>query len=99
MTDIIFQYWITAFFGFIVSGLCFVSRILWSKTQAVHGGVKILLYVEIKKYYYAQKKEDWCPLYVLEDVVKMHDQYKALGGNGALDSIMTEMRAMPKTND
>jgi hypothetical protein len=93
------EYWVTALFGFVASTFGIVLKILWNRTQAVFGGVKILLYAEIKRYYYTQKAEGWCPLYVLEDMEKMHTEYKRLGGNGALDSIMTEVRSMQKTKD
>ena len=37
----------------------------------------------------------YCPLPVRESVEDMHSAYKALGGNGAIDHIVTEMNELP----
>jgi hypothetical protein len=93
------EYWYPAIVGVALTGMATALKIVWNRTCATYGGVKVLLYAEIKRYYYQAKEQKWCPLYMLEDVERMHVEYKKLGGNGALDSIMDEMRSMPKIKE
>ncbi len=82
---------ITAIMGGVIA---YVKRNV-SKIKAINGGIRCILYVEIKKHYYAWQHETWCPLYILEDVEEMFKQYTALDGNGAIKSIVEELRNKP----
>lgn len=79
----------------IVGGCIAYVKKQGGRVRAVNDGIRCILYVEIKKAYYTWKDVEWCPLYILEDVEEMYKQYSVLGGNGAIKSIVEEMRCMP----
>lgn len=86
----------------IVLSTVVLAIIAWVKAigkqgVATRNGVRCLLYVEIKKLYYQVKDMQYCPLYILEDAEDLYKEYKSLKGNGAITSIIEEMRKMPKT--
>ena len=64
------------------------------KKDSTRDGIRILLYDRIKskgrKYIAAQEitTED------LEDLIAMHNIYHGMGGNGFLDKIMSEVKAL-----
>jgi hypothetical protein len=74
-------------------------RSIGCKTKATYEGVTSLLYVEIKRLYYQAKTENYCPLYILEDAEELFKAYHTLGGNGAIQSVMEELRKMPRVKE
>lgn len=90
------QYWIQWIFGLIATG--FVSLFAWirKRLKAVNNGVKALLRDRIIQAYNYQQDKECCPIYALENILSMHTEYKALGGNGATDRLVEELKQMPR---
>jgi hypothetical protein len=102
LLDFISRYWLEALFGLILTGLSFLVRRLIQEakttrkaTSAVQTGIRCMLRDRIIHSYEDYIRQGYCPLAVRENTEEMHAAYKALGGNGAIDHIVTEMNELP----
>ena len=79
----------------IISGVFGVVAKRKDKATSINSGVMIILYDRIK---YLGKKyisEESIAFDDLEDLIKMHEIYHNMGGNGYLDKIMVQVKALP----
>ena len=102
MLEFITRYWLEALFGLILTGLSFLVRRLFREAKtarhasiAVQTGIRCMLRDRIIHSYEDYIRLGYCPLSVRENTGEMHAAYKALGGNGAVDHIVTEMNELP----
>lgn len=77
---------------------------LWNKFKknkeeqdAIKAGLQALLRTEITKAYYKHKEKGWIPLYALQSLQSVHDNYQTLGTNGVMDGLWKELMALPHT--
>lgn len=45
--------------------------------------------------YYMYTQQGYIPEYALTSIISMYEDYKALGGNGAVDALIKELKKMP----
>lgn len=102
MISFIAKYWIEFFFGVITTGLIAVNKYLFSRQkkqhedqQAVKAGVEALLRNEITRIYYESIDRGYIPQYMLESVLRMYEQYTALGGNSFITELVAELKDIP----
>ena len=77
---------------------------LWQKFKksqeeqdAIKLGLQSLLRSEITKAYYKYVEQGWIPLYALESLQSVHDNYQALGKNGVMDELWKKLLSLPHT--
>jgi hypothetical protein len=79
----------------LISGIFAMVNNRRHKKTALEDGVQVLLYDRLKylaKHYIGEGSiapED------LEDIISMHDKYHNLRGNGFLDKLMNQVKALP----
>jgi hypothetical protein len=71
-----------------------IKRIV-KKQSAVENGTQALLCYCITQTYYYYYKKGYIPIHSRKNLINMHDKYKALGGNGAVDDIVEILRDFP----
>jgi len=91
MIDTIFQYIICALLGAAFAGIGIAFR----QTKSVRLGVKALLRNQIIQAYTYNKARKHCPIYALETVEDMYQQYHNLGGNGAITKLVEDIKKLP----
>ena len=98
MIDFIIKYWVGVIMGGIVTGFTLiVKRILKDKKEhcTIKNGIQALLRDRIIHSYNHYKEKDNCPIYALENIDKMYNEYKELGGNGTITQLVGELKEMP----
>ena len=77
---------------------------LWNKFKknkeeqdAIKMGLQSLLRTEITKAYYKYTEKGWIPLYALQSLQIVHDNYQALGKNGVIDGLWQALMSLPHT--
>ena len=86
----------------LIVGILIAS--LWQKFKksqdeqdAIKLGLQSLLRAELTKAYYKYKEQGWIPLYALESLQSVHTNYQALGKNGVMDGLWSELMSLPHT--
>lgn len=102
MIEFITRYWLEALFGLILTGLSLFVRRLFRESKmaktATHNvqiGIKCMLRDRIIHNHEKYMCLEYCPLSVRSSMEDLHAAYKALGGNGAIDHIVTELNDLP----
>ena len=67
-----------------------------TKQKAIGGGVMALLRDRIIQACNHYRLRGYCPLYGLENIEALYKEYKALGGNGAVATLVEEMHRLPR---
>lgn len=77
---------------------------LWQKFKqqkeeqdAIKLGLQSLLRGEITKSYYKYQEQGWIPIYALESLQSYHTNYQALGENGVINGLWTDLMKLPHT--
>lgn len=103
MLKFIQQYWMEAVFIIITSGIGCLWNTLRKKVcdtkneqQAASNGVKALLKDRIIQSYHFYSEKQEIPIYALESVLTMYDEYHNLGGNGTATTLVEELKELPK---
>ena len=79
----------------VISGCFTLMAKKKEKSNSINSGVMIILYDRIK---YLGKKyisEGYIVGDDLEDIIKMHEIYHSMGGNGFLDKVMAQVKSLP----
>ena len=66
------------------------------RNAAVAEGVRALLrdrIIQAYNHYYSDY--GYCPIYALENIEEMYNQYHALGGNGKITKLVEQLRTLP----
>jgi hypothetical protein len=95
MTEFIAEYWLQTIFGLIVVGLGTAIKIMSSQFKALKLGMQALLRNQIIEQYNKYTAMKRIPIYGLENVTAMYEQYHALGGNGAITHLYEEVKELP----
>lgn len=85
--------------GFVVTGLLgyFVAKIKGYKEKDVRQEetLKCLLRSNITSKYYVYSELKEIPYYEKENIDRMFEQYKKMGGNSYVDTIVREINSLP----
>lgn len=65
------------------------------KDKLQQNGLMCLLRSNITSKYYVYKELGAIPYYEKENIDKMHEQYKKMGGNSYVDTIVVELNELP----
>lgn len=66
------------------------------KRDALRDGLCALLRDRIIQEYNLWKfDKGFCPIYAMESILAMHASYKALGGNGTIDNLISDIKELP----
>lgn len=98
MRDFVIKYWLEFLFSSGVCILGFVVRLLLSRLKRltlVERGMEVLLKDRIVQAYNKHIELGYCPIFCLECVCEMYEQYHALGGNGTVTKLVEEMKQLP----
>ena len=99
MVDKIF--WEVAFtiIGFVVTGLLgfFIGKFkdYKKRDEVQQEALKCILMSNITSKYYVYTELGEIPYYEKENIDKMHEQYKKMGGNSYVDIIVAELNKLP----
>lgn len=97
MKDFISRYWIEVIFGGILGGLTCGYRKMSSRIkrqEIMENAMQALLRDRIVQTYTHYTGKGTCPIYALENVHALYDNYHALGGNGTVTRLVEEMESM-----
>ncbi|MEG2782201.1 MAG: hypothetical protein RR911_05900 [Oscillospiraceae bacterium] len=84
--------------GLFIALLTFAVKKMYGKVkrlELVENGVQALLRDSIIKSYNHYTDKGYCPIYALESLTKMYDEYHALGGNGTVTKLINEIKELP----
>ena len=95
MADFIIKYWLEVLFSLFITGGSAAILYIVRREKAMHKAMLALLRDRIIDTYNRALDRGYCPIYALENLHALHKEYKALGGNGALDDIMAKVEKMP----
>lgn len=101
MINFITQYWIEAIFSGLIAILVGALRIMYGKIkrlELVENGMQALLRDRIIQSYNNHMEKGFCPIYALESINYMYNQYHALGGNGTVTKLIEELKRLPVQN-
>ena len=62
---------------------------------ALQNGVKGMLRNSIIEMYNKYSEKGYMPIYARENLKALHEEYKALGGNGVLDGLVSQLEQLP----
>ena len=97
MVEDILMHGIHLIVGMLVATLWQKFKKSQEEQNAIKLGLQSLLRAEITKAYYKYKEKGWIPLYALESLQSVHENYQALGKNGVMDGLWGELMTMPHT--
>lgn len=93
--EFITKYWLEFIFGLLATGVISYMQTIKHKFEksnkdyeAIREGMKALLRAEIIATYNHYVELAYMPIYARENLHDLYSQYKTLGGNGAIDSIV-----------
>ena len=103
MWDFVLKYWLEVIFAAVAGGLSIGYQRLAKKLKksrkdqdAVKNGICVLLRDRIIQAYNYYKGKGHIPIYGLENVEAMHQEYHNLGGNGTVTGLVEELKQLPK---
>ena len=101
----IVKYWLTVLFGLITTGVTTSYAFLKKKLdcqnkeqEAIKMGLQALLRNEIIREYNKYIRLGSIPIYAMENMDAMYEQYSNLGGNGTITTLMEKIRELPTEN-
>ena len=65
------------------------------KQEALCNGMRVTLKNAIIERYELYETKHYCPISARENIEDMYEAYKALGGNGTVTALMTQLRMLP----
>lgn len=97
MIESIFAHAINVVIGILIATLWQKFRKSQEEQDAIKLGLQSLLRGEITKAYYLYKDKGWIPLYALQSMEANYKNYEALGENGVIDKLWSELMELPHT--
>ncbi len=94
MGEFILEYWMGIAFAALTTAFIKLGnqfKKIKSNYTAVENGIVALLRVEIIKIYNDYIDEESMPIYAKENFFSLYNTYKALGGNGTIDNLKSEV--------
>lgn len=99
MVDKIFWEVTFTIIGFVVTGLLgfFIGKFkdYKKRDEVQQEALKCILRSNITSKYYVYTELGEIPYYEKENIDKMHEQYKKMGGNSYVDIIVAELNKLP----
>jgi len=102
MDDFTVKYWVAWVYGLICTALttafgCLVKKYksMMKRQHAIELGTQALLRAQIIHIYNKYMEREYLPIYERENIEELHKQYKNLGGNGTVDSLMEKLFDLP----
>lgn len=96
------KYWLEALFSLIIGTLTSKYRKQAKKIKeqeaeqkAIKLGMQALLRDRIIQNYNHYIEKGCCPIYAMDNINELYDQYHALGGNGTVTELVERLRDMP----
>ncbi|MDR2939558.1 MAG: hypothetical protein LBV08_04465 [Clostridiales bacterium] len=96
MIDFIAKYWLQFAMGLMAGGFTTFCRYIWQQQRAIKDGVKALLKDRIIGICNHYREKGNCPVYALEMIDALYNEYANLGGNGTAETLRNEMRTLPR---
>ncbi|NCC87202.1 MAG: hypothetical protein EOM05_04975 [Clostridia bacterium] len=98
MRTFILKYWVEFLFSSGLGVLSIVVKLMFNRLKRlslVEHGMQALLKDRIIQAYNHNIKQGYCPIYSLESILDMYEQYHALGGNGTITRLVAEIQKLP----
>ena len=91
------EWWIGFVFGTLGFGSLIIARIKNMKCRitATEKGVQALLRSQIIALYNKYTEKGYMPIYERENLEHLYIEYKALGGNGVIESLKSKLDDLP----
>ncbi|MEG1180203.1 MAG: hypothetical protein RR911_05590 [Oscillospiraceae bacterium] len=96
--DFIIEYWLECIFSGLIAVLGLAVRLVCVRLKRlayVEHGLQALLKDRIIQAYNHIIKQGYCPIYALENISEMYEQYHLLGGNGTVTRLVEELKQLP----
>ena len=93
--DDVKKYWLTWLFGIVASMALAWTKIISKRQKASKSALKSLLRQSIIQAYDNYIERTWIPIYAMESVNEMYEDYHALGGNGTITGLVEQLRKLP----
>lgn len=85
---------VTALFGYLTVRVRRIGKKI-KEYEAVRSGVRALLRDRIIQAYNKYIDMGCCPIYAMENVQMMFDEYQKLGGNGTAVKLVEDLKELP----
>lgn len=98
MIEFITHYWLEVVFSALLAGFGIAYRTLSKKVKeqdAIKHGIVALLRDRIIQTYNHYMDKGYCPIYALDNIHSLYEQYQNLGGNGTVTRLMEEIEKIP----
>lgn len=102
MPEWIVKYWIEWVFGLLIAALTVVVKSMsgrvkrqQAENQALRDGMRSLLRAQIISSCEHAIRDGWCGARLRDTINDMYESYHALGGNGTVTSIVSQIMALP----
>lgn len=102
MPEWIVKYWAEWLFGLFAAGMTLAVRALsgrlkkqQNENQALRDGMRSLLRAQIISSCERAIRDGWCGARLRDTINDMYESYHALGGNGTVTSIVSQIMALP----
>lgn len=98
MIEFITHYWLEILFSAILAGFGAAYRVLSKKVReqdVIKQGIVALLRDRIIQTYNHYTDKGFCPIYALDNIHSLYEQYHHLGGNGTVTHLMEEIEKFP----
>ena len=102
MAEFTIKYWLAWVYGIICVALttafgCLVKKYkkMCGRQYAMELGTQALLRAQIIHIYNKYMEKGYLPIYERENIDELYIQYKNLGGNGTITSLMEKLIALP----
>jgi hypothetical protein len=96
--DFFIKYWLEAIFTGVISALSLGYGKLKKRIKeqdVIKTALQALLRNEMLKLYNSYIEQEWLPIYELENINAMYEQYHALGGNGTITELIERLYELP----
>lgn len=95
MLEWLVKYWLEVAFGLLFTGVSFIIKRFWKRQQAIEGGVRDILRMQILDNYEHVKTEGKISVSRKDAIDSAYNSYHALGGNGTITRVHEEIMQMP----
>ena len=113
MTDFIIKYWLEAAFAGITAlaglGFGYIRKRMKAESEKqkkqtdelviIKLGLQALLRSALMDSYSKYTELEYIPVYAMENVRELYEQYHALGGNGTVTTLLDKLDALPQKKD
>jgi hypothetical protein len=98
MLDWLKQYWLQTLFSTVLAGLSIAYKKLLGRVKeqdTMKLAMQALLRNAIIQSYNRYMELGYCPIYEMENVTKMYEQYHDLDGDGTITTLFERLKELP----